>query len=170
MIRPIVVSIRIDSAALGRALDTAADVVAEEVLPAVIEAQLLLQREIVERTPTSGAGTLRNSIGALPVVFAERRILGEVGTALAYALPVETGSKPHRPPIEPLIDWVTRKLGLRGKEARRRAHAIAGKIARDGTKANWMFRDGLGAAQAQVYEIIAAGTARALARVEGGGP
>lgn len=148
-----------------RALSGAPEVFEQEMLPAVIEAQFLLEREIRERTPTSGAGTLRDSIGALPVTFSEARFEASVGTSLAYALPVELGAKPHRPPVEPLIDWVARKLGKRGAEGKGIAWAIAGKIARDGTRARNMFSEGLAATQGQIAEILSGAADRALARI-----
>ena len=152
-------------AVVDAALAAAPDVVIEEMVPAVIESQLLIEREVRERTPTSGAATLRDSIGALPVSISETEVSGVVGTSLAYALPVELGARPHRPPVEPLVDWVRRKLGKGGKEGRAIAFAIAGKIAREGTPAAHMFSEGLAATQKQVHEILAAAAARGLERV-----
>jgi hypothetical protein len=147
------------------ALAAAPQVFEEELYPSVLEAELLLEREVRERTPSSGAGTLRDSIGALPVTFSGLSFEGGVGTALSYAAPVELGSRPHRPPVEPIAEWVARKLGKRGQEGRKIAWAIAGKIARDGTPARFMFRDGLAATQDQILEILAAGAGRAIARL-----
>lgn len=164
MVEPTLISARI--MVISDALAAAPDILLEEMVPAVVESQLLLEREVRERTPTSGAGTLRDSIGALPVVIAEDRVTGEVGTTLAYAQPIELGARPHMPPIAPLADWVRRKLGVKdGKEARSVAYAIALKIARDGTPAHHMFSEGLAATQAQIGEIIAAAAGRAVARI-----
>ncbi|MDD3444268.1 MAG: HK97 gp10 family phage protein [Zavarzinia sp.] len=148
-------------------LRAAPDILVAEVEPAIYEASLLVEREVVEHTPTSGAGTLRDSIGALPVTFDGEVIEGGVGTALAYALPVEEGSRPHMPPAEPIMDWVRRRLGVTPDEVDDVAEKIRWKIARYGTPARHMFRDGFEAASAQAREIIAAGVARALARIGG---
>lgn len=150
---------------IDAALAALPDIMLEEMLPAVVESQLLLQREVSERTPTSGAGTLRESIGAMPVTFSRDAVVGEVGTALHYAQPVELGSRPHFPPIEPLAEWVGRKLGKKGEEGRGIAFAIARKIAKHGTAPRHMFRDGLAATQTQIHEILSAAAERGLRRV-----
>lgn len=147
------------------ALAAAPDVVGREIVPAMMEAELLLERAVRDRTPTSGAGTLANSIGALPVVVTETAVIGDVGTALAYAQPVETGSRPHRPPVEPIADWVRRKLGKHPDEAKGIAWGIAGKIAKEGSIGVHMFEKGLAATQTQILEILGAGVDRALGRI-----
>lgn len=138
----------------------------EEAVAATVESTMLIEREVKERTPTSGAATLRESIGAMPVVVSAQAVRGQVATSLAYAAPVEHGSKPHWAPIEPLIDWVTRKLGKRGEEAEEVASAIRFKIAARGTEGAHMFRDGVKAAEGQVVGFYEAAAARALARLE----
>ena len=127
------------------------------------QAELLIQREVVERTPTSGHGTLRQSIAAQePEVLADA-VIGVVGTALAYAIPVELGSKPHMPPLTPLVDWVEQKLGLKGDEATEVAEKIRWKIKAHGTPAVHMFRDGFAAVQSQVTAIYAQAAESVLA-------
>lgn len=150
---------------LREAFVAAPDILVRELSIGVTQASLLMEREIRDRTPTSGAGTLRDSIGALPVTFASDTISGGVGTAVAYALPVETGSKPHMPPIEPLKDWVRRKLGIKGDEVDAVAKKIAWKIFRHGTKGAHMFAEGFAATEAQVRAEIAAAASRALAEI-----
>ena len=167
MVEPTRYTITFDSARAMRALEVAPDILIEELVPSVVEAQLLLEREIRELTPTSGAGTLRDSIGALPVEISATSVRGEVGTALSYAQPVETGSKPHMPPVEPIAEWVRRKLGIKDEaEAKSIAFGIARKIAKSGSKGAFMFREGLAASQAQILEILGDGVERALARIE----
>lgn len=141
--------------------------VEDELVAGVTEATLLLERVVVEKTPTSGAGTLRSSIGALPVVIDGLRVKGAVASASPYVLPVETGSKPHHPPIAPLLDWVHRKLGLTGVEAEEAARRIVWKIAAHGTKGVWMFKQGLAETEEQIAEIITAAAERGLAANKG---
>lgn len=167
MIEPTILSVSVDGDLVRRALAAAPEIVDEELVPAVFEAQLLLEREVRDLTPTSGAGTLRDSIGSLPIVFTEAAMIGEVGTSLSYAQPVEDGSKPHRPPVEPIADWVQRKLGKSQKESKSIAWGIAGKIAKEGSVGRFMFRDGLAATQGQILEIIGAGAAAAVRRIGG---
>jgi hypothetical protein len=160
------VSVRYDDSGLRRLADKAPDIFLEEMTAGVLESSLLASREVQERTPTSGAGTLRNSIGALPVTISGFSVSAGVGTALSYAAPVELGSKPHWAPIEPLVDWVERKLGKSGKEAEGIARAIQYKIAHEGTEGAFMFRDGFAHVTPQVLEILAARVVRGSARAE----
>ncbi|MEP9372613.1 HK97 gp10 family phage protein [Mesorhizobium sp. KR1-2] len=162
------VSVRLEADGLRRLMTQAPDIVIEELTTGVTEASMLAEREIRERTPTSGAGTLRESIGAMPVEFAQEVVRGGVATSLPYAVPVETGSKPHMPPISPLVDWVERKLGLRDKEAQGVAWAIARKIAKQGTQGAFMFRDGFAAVEPQIMAILGAAIERATARIAAG--
>lgn len=150
---------------LRAAFEAAPEIVARELAIGVTQASLLAEREIRDRTPTSGAGTLRDGIGALPVSFLGDVVTGGVGTSVAYALPVETGSKPHMPPIEPLRDWVARKLGIKGEEAEAFARKIAWKIKKHGTKGVHMFAEGFAAVEAQIREELAAAAGRAMAEI-----
>lgn len=109
----------------------------EELLSAMVESDLFLQREVMERTPTAH-GLLRNSI------FTEERVnadgvIGVVGSPLNYAEYVELGTRPHFPPIEPLIDWVKTKGIATDEEAEQIAYRIARAIAVRGTLAVGMF-------------------------------
>lgn len=66
-----------------------------------------------------------------------------VGQALGadkYAAPVETGARPHMPPIEALIPWVMRKFNVvEEKKATSLAWAVAAKIKQQGTMGHEMF-------------------------------
>lgn len=162
------VSVRLEADGLRRLMAEAPRIIIEELTAGITEASMLAEREIRERTPTSGAGLLRDSIGALPVEISGEAVRGGVATSLSYAAPVETGSRPHRPPVEPLYDWVQRKLGLRGKEAMGVASAIAAKIAKEGTKGAFMFRDGFAAVEGQIMDILGGAIDRATARIAAG--
>lgn len=162
------ITIRYDTKDLARMAARAPDIVAEEMGAGALEASLLAEREVRELTPSSGAGTLRDSIGALPVEISAERITSGVGTSLSYAAPVETGARPHWMPFEPLLDWVERKLGLKGPEATRVARAIRFKIAKRGTEGAHMFRLGFATTEPQIMDILAAAAARAAGRIDGG--
>jgi hypothetical protein len=134
------------------------------------EAQLLAYREIVERTPVGvgGGGGLRGSIQADAISRSGQRLTATIGTPLVYAAPVETGAKPHMPPVAPLIDWVEARLGLKGEEAESVAQKIAWKIKRHGTKGKYMFRDGMAAAKDQIERLFEQAAAEVAARMAGG--
>lgn len=136
-----------------------------ELITSITEAVLLLEREVIERTPEGigGAAGLRGGIAAVPPSLSldtPGEIIGLVVSSAAHTLPIELGTKPHFVPIQPLQDWVEYKLGLEGKEAKSVAFAISRKIARDGTEGKFMFRDGFNENEAQVQRIIEAALPR----------
>lgn len=83
----------------------------------------------------------------------------EVIYSAPHAEPVETGTIPHMPPVEPLIKWAQRKLRnkkvvngeeknvkLTGKEAQSTGWAIAMKIKKEGTPARRYIRNAIDSA------------------------
>jgi hypothetical protein len=112
-------------------------------------ATMYLQSEIQERTPTSGHGTLRGSFSSEVHELGDS-VVGVVGTPLAYAIPVELGTRPHFPPVDAIEDWVNVKLGITGPEGKRVAYAIARKIAARGTKGAFMVQRGFDAARPEL--------------------
>ncbi len=140
-------------------------IVMQELFVAVTEADALLERAAKERTPSGasggGAGGLKGSIYSDETLAADN-VLGVVASPLSYAEPVELGTRPHFPPIQPLIDWVRVKLGIGDdKEAKRAAYAIARTIAQRGTLGVGMFHLSLAYNEAQVGEFFS----RALERI-----
>jgi len=100
----------------------------------------LVQAEVKTLTPVGATGQLRG--GIKPFTFRQGdTIITEVTPDKEYAPYVEFGTKAPRkaPPFEPLLYWVTRRLGLAGKEAISATRAIQRKIAVRGTKAQKMF-------------------------------
>jgi hypothetical protein len=143
-------------------------IVREELEAAMIESDLLIEREVKERTPVGasagGAGGLKGSIFSQESVGADN-VIGVVGTALNYATPVELGTRPHFPPVDALIDWVMVKLQVTEQEARGVAFMIARKIAARGTEGAHMFEQGFAAVEQQVYEIFGRARDRIVMRV-----
>lgn len=72
-------------------------------------------------------------------------IVTDTGAEVIYraphAEPVEYGSIPHMPPVEPLVRWAQRKLRLKPEEAQKAGWAIAMKIKKEGTSARRYIRD-----------------------------
>ncbi|MGO1078335.1 hypothetical protein [Inquilinus sp. CA228] len=152
--------------AVAQALERAPEMVDAHFLPAVWEASFLAQREIVERTPRAFS-TLADSIQAREPEIGVSAIVGVVGTPLAYAEPVELGSRPHMPPLQPLMDWVKAKLGKPADQVEPIAQAIRWKIYHHGTKGAFMFREGLKAVQPQVERIMAEAVRGLIAELAG---
>ena len=164
--------IRIDSRALeklSRAWRDAPELVVDEMTTSVWEASLLVEREVRERTPigVGGGGGLAGSIAAREPEVLGEEVIGSVGTALRYAIPVELGRRPgqRQPPLAPLADWAVAKLGVSHDEAMGVAFAIARKIAKRGTTGAHMFRDGAKATGPEVERIFIAGAERVVARL-----
>ncbi len=155
-----------DVAQLSALWDKAPAITAEEMLRGVTEANLLIEREVKERTPVGvgGGAGLRGSIHSI-----ERRtphtVIGVVGTSMNYAVPVELGTKPHFPPVAPIKDWVIAKLGVAADKAEGIAWAVAKKIASKGTEGAEMFTTGLNATEPQINRIMHTATARVLERI-----
>lgn len=97
-----------------------------------------ISADVKELAPTNQS-TLKDSIAHETQVRPGLGVTGIVGTSLSYAIPVELGTRPHIPPIEPILLWVKQKLGLRGREAVRAAHAVKWTIAKRGTLGVGMF-------------------------------
>lgn len=150
-----------------RAMAVAPDIAREELLRFFGWALPHLTAEVQDRTPVN-EGHLRNSIIGRTQATASG-MLGMVGTALDYAVPVELGTKPHPVSAEGILAiaaWAQNKLPLgqavslktgrrlkdRGVEeaALAAAHRIAWKIKHSGSKGHYMFRDAWAANEGQV--------------------
>lgn len=124
----------------------APEVMSQEMLRAVTEADLLLKGDLQQRLP-KGAGGLSGGAGIVGSLFTEEqvlddRVLGAVASPLAYAEWVEIGTRPHMPPSEALHEWVRVKLGITDeKEIEETAERIAWKIARYGTGADFSWAE-----------------------------
>ncbi|TVU83790.1 hypothetical protein FQP85_08420 [Pseudoalteromonas neustonica] len=128
-------------------------IVQNELSSAMNEAVAYAQHQIVSRTPTGAGegGHLAASINSEVMINPSVQI-GYVGTSKLYAEAVELGTKPHMPPIEPLVNWVEAVLNLEGLEAEKVATLIALKIKSRGTEGQFMFKEGLEASEPYIQE------------------
>ncbi|GAB0058053.1 hypothetical protein SIID45300_02393 [Candidatus Magnetaquicoccaceae bacterium FCR-1] len=153
---------------LARRLEHAPDEVVNALKLAMMEALELLASEAQERTPVA-TGNLRASIfpvmpqvqgdAVIGAVVSTQEQQGEtlgMGSPLIYAVPVELGSKPHMPPLQPLIDWVKLKLGIRDPEERETvAQKIRWKIYNHGSRGQFMFLRALEVCKPRMEAIFA---------------
>lgn len=128
-------------------------------------------------------GHLRASI-ASDVQVSETAIEGRVGTNLIYARPVEFGTKPHWPPLQPLVEWVRikrlagsysvktrQRLGSKALQQQQNiavARAVQVKIARRGTKARPFFFPAIEAKKDEVLRLIERGVEQMVRKFNGG--
>lgn len=154
--------------AYAAALQRAPEAARAELGTGLEEAGLYYMREVKEATPVGHTQLLRASIAI------ERRDVPfdprvRVFSPLAYAAPVELGSRPHWAPLEPLQDWVRGKLGItEDAEVERVARAIQRKIAARGTRARQMFGLTIDTVEPQLREILRRAVQRFLDRVRRG--
>ena len=101
--------------------------------------------------PVGVSGELRASINGKVTLIGSKDVEGVVGSPLPYAIYVEMGTRPHYPPLAPLLLWVTRKLGVADE---RQAYAIAKGIQRKigavGTAANPFLSNAFEMAEPQI--------------------
>ncbi|MBF0416992.1 MAG: HK97 gp10 family phage protein [Magnetococcales bacterium] len=167
---------------LVRRLEHAPDEVVGALKLAMMEALELLSSEAQERTPIA-SGVLRASIFPVMPQVQGDAVIGAVvssrdqtsgitlgmGSPLNYAVPVELGTKPHMPPLQPLIDWVKLKLGIRDPEERETvAQKIRWKIYRHGTPGHRMFLRALEVCKPRIDAIFAHYMRIAIERTRGG--
>lgn len=153
--------------ALQAQLRKAPEIVREELLAAMTKADAMLLVAAKTLTPRA-SGQLKRSIISEERVK-EFGVEGLVGSPLNYVTPVELGTKPHFPPIEPLIDWVKTRLGVSEKEARGVAFLVARKISVKGTQGAQMFAQTLDSHRQQIDDIFAQAQQRIAARIIGAG-
>jgi hypothetical protein len=113
-----------------------------EIMATLAELGALGQARVVSRTPTGvsgGGGGLRGSIFTEAYGVPGRR--GQIIASSVYYAPiVEKGRTPgaRRPPLGPILLWVTRKLGISGPSPHV-AFLVSRKIGQVGTTGVGMF-------------------------------
>lgn len=104
------------------------------------------------------------------VVVRDETVLGIVGTNVAYAPFVVFDTKPHFPPLGPILEWVKRqkiagrysvrtrrrvgKRSVREREDLRVAWAIARKISRVGTKGDYSLPRAVVDNEAKIVRLV----------------
>lgn len=160
------VSLNLDSAmAISRAWANHPTLVTEELETAMLGSLIYLEGQTAERTPVN-LGTLRRSYTSQVSTFIDA-VFGTMSSPVSYAMPIEMGTRPHYPPLEPLINWVEAKLGLVGEEAEGAARGIQRKIGRFGTPGYGMARYALIDGQATIRAEFDEAADRITARLAG---
>jgi hypothetical protein len=126
--------------ALGHALKVSPEVAGRETARAMLSSVLVVERAVVKGTPVN-EGRARNAVSS-SIQGDGANLMGIVaGEGVEYLPYLETGTRPHMPPIEPIERWVRQK-GLWQKDvaafqARRKAGKLskAYKAAEKGRKA-----------------------------------
>jgi len=137
---------------------------------AMAKATEQLRTVAFEQTPVGATGFLRDTIGAQVSVQSQEPVdvSGYVWWQAGYAPVVEYGSRPHWPPIGPLVHWAERKLHVPPGESYGVARRIQVAIARRGTRAQEFAQRSLSLAQPLVERAFREAADR-LARLISGG-
>lgn len=145
------------------------EITARELEITMVEASLLMEREVKENTPVGigGGGGLKGSVSAKPVQMSGQKISVGVSSSASHAVPVELGTRPHMPPVEPLADWAEQKLGIEPGRAQSVGYLIARKIAAKGTEGAHMFERAFNDNEGQVKDMFDAAAARIVAKMGG---
>lgn len=153
--------------ALDAAWRQAPEMVREELMRSMVEADELLEREVKDLMPTA-TGLSRASIFSREQALPDGA-LGVVGTAQPHVAYLELGTRPHFPPVAALEDWVRVKFGyIKDEQIHSAALAIARKIAARGTLGVGMFHRSFARLQPNLIRIFAGVQARIAARLAGG--
>ena len=141
-------------------------IVHEEFSQALNAGVLQFQGAILPLVPVNN-GILRQGVQT-SVTGQGTTLVGRVFDPVAYAIPVELGSRPHFPPVAPIQLWVRRKLGVPEKDVKSVAFLIARAISRRGTKAVKFFERGFQATKGQVEARFERAAAKVVERLVGG--
>lgn len=142
----------------------------ETTMGTAIEAVKTETQMVMTERKVVAAGTLRSAwITRVDVDRGVGQVVGRATNPESYAIPVELGTKPHYPPLEPLINWAEQKLHLQGPDAERAARGIQRKIGRIGTPARGMAHTGLAGAADTIRAEFAECAQRIKARIAAAG-
>ena len=154
-------------AALQRGWAEAPEMTRRELLAAMTQSTLLVEREVKEGIPRGATGLTAASISS-DAFSTPAGVLGVVASSQPSAMFVELGTKPHMPPVSALIPWVRAVLGVDAKRAPRVAFLVARKIARKGTVAQRPFALALARTEGQVLRMFESAAGRIAAVLAGG--
>lgn len=94
-----------------------------------------VQREI-ERQDLIYKGRMRDSVGVEETRMGTRRVVIDV----PYSVYVDLGTRPYRPPFNPIYEWVLKKIEHDEKRARKITWAIINTVGREGFKPKWFVK------------------------------
>lgn len=142
-----------------------------ELLRAVTEADLLVQGELQQTLPMGAGG--RHGAGLVGGVHHEESlvaegVLGMVSESQPYGEYVEVGTKPHKPPIQPLMDWIEAVIGLRDKDAKSMAFAIRNTIGKRGTHAQRTWQNTYNKLLPKIQQLLTDAVDRVRNQLAGG--
>lgn len=157
-----------DFAQLADFWQRAPDITRTRIEQAMVVVDTQLQATLKQDLPRGAGGSagLAGSIATEEHAFNDN-VIGMVFSPEPYAAYIETGTRPHWAPIQPILDWVKVKFGLVDVAAKDRAYAIRGAIAKRGTKANPVWQNTWNNAQPSISETFSAAMQQIAADLAG---
>lgn len=152
--------------ALQRGFAQAPALAQRELMTTMRDAVALLASEAKGTFPKH-SGLTRNSIEG-DAFATPLGVLGVVASPSPVATFVDLGTRPHHPPVEPLVQWVADMLGKTGPDGERIARAIAWKIGKRGTPARHLYRAALDKHWTAITRMFEAAAGRIAAGLGGG--
>lgn len=163
----------------------APDMLRDELLQAVTQADVLVQGELMQKLPAGAGG--RHGAGLIESVHHSEEaladsVIGMVATDRSYAQYVEIGTKPHMPPLQPLVDWANAVIegvhavagtNKKGKPVATGAgaeivEAIRWSIYRRGTRKQPVWQTTYDKLLPQIQQLLEAAVQRVRDRLAGG--
>jgi hypothetical protein len=145
------------------------EVARHEIFAAIDESTKRIEGDVKELTSKGATGLAASTITTIGPQMLPEGVVGLVGSSLNYIVPLELGSKPHFPPLQPLIDWVVKVLDIQENDsdvtASEVAFAIARKISKVGTKGQFMFKRGFEMNEAHAKARMQQAVANIVARM-----
>ena len=141
-----------------KVLEVMPEMTAKESMVAMRKVVLEVERQAIRvqvRKKVHNYGTLKDA-WTTKVTKGTRGIKGIVMSPLPYAIVMEKGRKAGAtaPPTDAIRLWITRKKGLRGREADSAAFLIARSIGEKGIKGRHMLEEGYEAAEPTVMKLF----------------
>ena len=154
--------------ALARKFDTTPQVIADEMENTMWASVKAVEQAIGTRTPVGATGNLRRIKGNVGGQSLEGTLEGTVLFEEPYAPYVEDGRAPGRmPPPDALAYWALRKPAtLPGETPEQAGWRLAMSIAKKGTKAAHMVKDGWAASRNTVIDLWKTIDRRIAQRIE----
>lgn len=124
---------------LGSFLDRQVSLVKAAARRASVEAAELGVTMATVETDKKGSvdrGNFKLAWESRPMIFG-----AQIRNGAPYAAFIERGTRPHWPPLAPILAWVMRKNQMDEEDAYPIARAVQVKIARSGTKPRFIMKD-----------------------------
>ena len=168
--------IHIDVSKLGRQLENLPVLLRQAVEGGLTRATVLLRNAVEtnirtpfgDKPPAVASGFLASSV-AQEVYSTQDHLIGQVFLgypADQYGLFVEVGTRPHTPPLWPIMRWLNVKFGMTNPKALFfAAQRVAFEISERGTRGHFMFQRALDEHERVVLRILQEEITRSLAEL-----